>query len=52
MPPFTLIVGRHPRLPSHINLDDLTFPSEPTEGKELGYAALIIRETERLRTEA
>ena len=52
MPPFTLIVGRHPMLPSHINLDDLTFPSEPTEEEELGYAALVIRETERLRTEA
>ena len=39
-------------LPSHINLDDLTFPSEPTEEEELGYAALVIREMERLRTEA
>ena len=39
-------------LPLHKNLDELTFPSEPTEDEELGYAALIIRETERLRTEA
>ena len=52
MPLFTLVVGRHPMLPSHINLADSQYPSEPTGEEELGYAALVIRETEKLRAEA